>query len=136
MAQLATLSPVNAYSIQTITDSTPSVYSSLQTYKRVGNNVKQEFINVKSEYDIDVSEESSEDPITPSTGPKRSLPHKKRIARKLKQQGKKNMTERDSAKSNRDAAEIDQGLGQSFKCELCSNMFSGQLKFFEHLKVS
>lgn len=185
VSQLATLSPVNTYSIQTIANdsvvggpqssssssssaatgsagtqspssqsSTTTIYPQLQqqqTFKRIINhhNVKQEFINVKSEYDIDVSADSSEDATTLcSTGQKRSLPHKKRIARKLKQQTKKNNTtnvinKRDNSNNNNQEIiplnivnESHQGQQHLFKCELCGNKFVGQLKFFEHLKVN
>ncbi|KAK0159659.1 hypothetical protein PV327_010752 [Microctonus hyperodae] len=186
VSQLATLSPVNAYSIQTIANdsvvggpqssssssasstapgsagtqspssqsSATTIYPQLQqqqTFKRIINhhNVKQEFISVKSEYDIDVSADSSEDAtILCSTGQKRSLPHKKRIARKLKQQTKKNhtsnvMNKRDNSNNNNHQEiipldivnESHQGQQHLFKCELCGNKFVGQLKFFEHLKT-
>ena len=100
--------------------------------------MKQEFINVKSEYDVDVSAESSED-AAPSSGPKRSLPHKKRIPRKLKQQTKRSSARKDSGRINADAMNGNGASGDIqthvFKCELCSSRFSSQLKFFEHLKV-
>ncbi|CAG5073991.1 Similar to ZNF768: Zinc finger protein 768 (Homo sapiens) [Cotesia congregata] len=137
VSQLATLSPVNAYTIQTIVEPEPSsIYSAIQSFKRINHHVKQEFINVKSEYDIDISAESSEDATTPISGPKRSLPHKKRIARKLKQQNKTNL-KRNSGKNNQDVIvynNANEGLSQSFKCELCNSKFNTQLKFFEHLK--
>ncbi|XP_031830305.1 uncharacterized protein LOC116426011 isoform X2 [Nomia melanderi] len=138
VSQLETLTPVNTYSIQTVPQPNgPPVYPTLQPFKRIPHNVKQEFINVKSEYDVDVSAESSED-TAPTSGPKRSLPHKKRIPRKLKQQTKRSSARKDSGKSNLNAANAEStGEMQShiFKCELCSSRFSSQLKFFEHLKV-
>ncbi|CAL7942124.1 unnamed protein product [Xylocopa violacea] len=137
VSHLESLSPVNTYSIQTVPEpNAPPVYPTLQPFKRITHNVKQEFINVKSEYDVDVSAESSED-AAPSSGPKRSLPHKKRIPRKLKQQTKRSSARKD-AKANADAANVDaSGDTQPhvFKCELCSSKFSSQLKFFEHLKA-
>ncbi|XP_011299471.1 zinc finger protein 45 [Fopius arisanus] len=135
VSQLATLAPVNTYTIQTISQQEPPpVYSSLPTYKRINHNVKQEFINVKSEYDIDVSADSSED-AAPASGQKRSLPHKKRIARKLKQQTKKN-SRKDAGKNNQENIIVEViEEPQAFKCELCGNKFGGQLKFFEHLKT-
>lgn len=135
VSHLETLAPVNSYSIQTVPDATTPVYPTLQPFKRITQNVKQEFINVKSEYDIEA--ESSED--TPSaSGPKRTLPHKKRIPRKLKQQTKRNTARRDNNKSGQEnmAAEtISEIQANIFKCELCGSKFSSQLKFFEHLKV-
>lgn len=94
VSHLETLAPVNSYSIQAVSDpnTAPSVYSPLQLFKRITQNVKQEFINVKSEYDVEVSTESSED-ATSASGPKRTLPHKKRIPRKLKQQQTKKNVE-------------------------------------------
>ncbi|XP_014297284.1 myoneurin isoform X1 [Microplitis demolitor] len=137
VSQLATLSPVNAYAIQTIADPEPSsIYSAIQSFKRINHHVKQEFINVKSEYDIDVSAESSEEASIPISGPKRSLPHKKRIARKLKQQNKTNL-KHDSRKNSKEVAvsnNINENSSQLFKCELCNCEFTAQLKFFEHLK--
>uniref|UniRef100_A0A6V7LAY4 C2H2-type domain-containing protein n=1 Tax=Bracon brevicornis TaxID=1563983 RepID=A0A6V7LAY4_9HYME len=138
VSQLATLAPVNTYAIHSIAQPEPSpVYSGIQSYKRSSHNVKQEFINVKSEYDIDVSAESSED-TTPASGQKRSLPHKKRIARKLKQQTKKsNVSKKDIGKNNEETDNmiVHQEQPQSFKCELCGSQFDGQLKFFQHLKA-
>ncbi|XP_076652527.1 uncharacterized protein LOC143358895 isoform X1 [Halictus rubicundus] len=138
VSHLETLTPVNTYSIQTVTQPNgPPVYPTLQPFKRISHNVKQEFINVKSEYDVDVSAESSED-AAPTSGPKRSLPHKKRIPRKLKQQTKRSSARKDSSKTNSNVANTEAtGEMQThvFKCELCSSRFSSQLKFFEHLKV-
>ncbi|KYN06034.1 hypothetical protein ALC62_03034 [Cyphomyrmex costatus] len=140
VSHLETLAPVNSYSIQAVPDSnaTPSVYSPLQLFKRITQNVKQEFINVKSEYDVEVSTESSEDAILAS-GPKRTLPHKKRIPRKLKQQQiKKNVVRKDYSKlvqENAAVESISEVQTNVFKCELCSSKFSSQLRFFEHLKV-
>ena len=79
-----------------------------------------------------MSAESSED-AAPSSGPKRSLPHKKRIPRKLKQQTKRNSARKDGNRINEDSSGDIQA--HMFKCELCSSRFSSQLKFFEHLKV-
>lgn len=138
VSHLETLTPVNTYSIQTVPEpNAPPVYPTLQPFKRITHNVKQEFINVKSEYDVDVSAESSED-ATPSTGPKRSLPHKKRIPRNFKQQTKRNSTRKDSSRLNSDGINAESSTDTQthvFKCELCSSKFSSQLKFFEHLKV-
>ncbi|KAK2581969.1 hypothetical protein KPH14_002409 [Odynerus spinipes] len=138
VSHLETLAPVNGYSIQTVPEPNPSaIYPTLQSFKRIGHNVKQEFINVKSEYDVDLSADSSED-TTPTPGPKRSLPHKKRIPRKLKQQTKKNSTRKDTGKSNQDCISTEQRSEAQvhvFECELCGSRFSSQLKFFEHLKV-
>ncbi|KAK9297603.1 hypothetical protein QLX08_008750 [Tetragonisca angustula] len=139
VSHLETLTPVNTYSIQTVPEpNAPPVYPTLQPFKRIPHNVKQEFINVKSEYDVDVSAESSED-AAPSSGPKRSLPHKKRIPRKLKQQTKRSSARKDSGRINADAMNGNGASGDIqthvFKCELCSSRFSSQLKFFEHLKV-
>ncbi|XP_026668201.1 zinc finger protein 260-like isoform X2 [Ceratina calcarata] len=136
VSHLETLSPVNTYTIETVPPPGPPVYPTLQPFKRITHGVKQEFINVKSEYDVDVSAESSED-ATPSSGPKRSLPHKKRIPRKLKQQTKKNSSRKDGKASADNANADNSGDVQShvFKCELCSSRFSSQLKFFEHLKA-
>lgn len=140
VSHLETLTPVNSYAIQAVPEpnTAPSVYSSLQSFKRITQNVKQEFINVKSEYDVEVSTESSED-ATSASGPKRTLPHKKRIPRKLKQQQtKKNTTRKDNNKSSQDSVTIESTSEiqtNIFKCELCSSKFSSQLKFFEHLKV-
>ncbi|XP_071642388.1 uncharacterized protein [Temnothorax longispinosus] len=140
VSHLETLTPVNSYAIQAVPEpnAAPSVYPPLQPFKRITQNVKQEFINVKSEYDVEVSTESSED-ATSASGPKRTLPHKKRIPRKLKQQQtKKNAARKDSSKSSQDNATIEltsEVQANVFKCELCSSKFSSQLKFFEHLKV-
>lgn len=138
VSHLETLAPVNSYSIQTVPEPNgPTVYPTLQPFKRITQNVKQEFINVKSEYDVEVSTESSED-ATSASGPKRTLPHKKRIPRKLKQQTKKNSTRKDNNKLNQEntASESTNEIQSNvFKCELCSSKFSSQLKFFEHLKV-
>ncbi|XP_011150321.1 zinc finger protein 271 isoform X2 [Harpegnathos saltator] len=138
VSHLETLAPVNSYAIQTVPEpNTPTVYPTLQPFKRITQNVKQEFINVKSEYDVEVSAESSED-ATSASGPKRTLPHKKRIPRKLKQQTKKSTARRDNSKSSQENAAIDSAnevQANIFKCELCSSKFSSQLKFFEHLKV-
>lgn len=140
VSHLETLAPVNSYSIQAVPEpnSAPSVYPSLQPFKRITQSVKQEFINVKSEYDVEVSTESSED-ATSASGPKRTLPHKKRIPRKLKQQQtKKNTARKDNSKSNQENTTIEsisEAQVNIFKCELCSSKFSSQLKFFEHLKV-
>ncbi|XP_047367663.1 zinc finger protein 45-like isoform X2 [Vespa velutina] len=138
VSHLETLAPVNSYSIQTVPEpNPPTIYPTLQSFKRIGHNVKQEFINIKSEYDVNVSAESSED-TTPTPGPKRSLPHKKRIPRKLKQQTKKNSTKKDITKSNQDSINVEQRTEMQvhvFECELCGSRFSSQLKFFEHLKV-
>lgn len=138
VGHLESLSPVNAY-IQTIPDpEPPPVYPTLQSLKRIPQNVKQEFINIKSEYEIDVSE-SSED-AAPNNGTKRSLPHKKRIPRKfqLKQQAKRVSVRRENAKLNQDIVSQQQNNDvqiNAFRCELCGCSFGGQLKFFEHLKV-
>lgn len=130
---------MNSYSIQTVPEPNPhTIYPTLQSFKRIGHNVKQEFINIKSEYDVNVSAESSED-TTPTPGPKRSLPHKKRIPRKLKQQTKKNSTKKDIGKTNQDSIAVEQRTEMQvhvFECELCGSRFSSQLKFFEHLKVN
>ncbi|XP_015595932.1 zinc finger protein 37 [Cephus cinctus] len=137
VSHLEPLSPVNAYTIQSMPDpDPPSVYPTLQPLKRISQNVKQEFINIKSEYDVDVSAESSED-AAPTPGPKRSLPHKKRIPRKLKQQSKKNPTRRDNARLNQDISveTTTEVQVHAYRCELCGSRFSGQLKFFEHLKA-
>lgn len=141
VSHLETLGPVNSYSIQTVSESstTSSVYPSLQSFKRITQSVKQEFINVKSEYDVEVSTESSED-ATPASGPKRTLPHKKRIPRKLKQQqnAKKNASRKDNSKlgqENMAAESTSEVQTNVFKCEICSSKFNSQLKFFEHLKV-
>ncbi|KAL6265407.1 hypothetical protein P5V15_002203 [Pogonomyrmex californicus] len=139
VSHLETLAPVNSYSIQAVPEpnAAPSVYPSLQPFKRIPQNVKQEFINVKSEYDVEVSTESSED-ATSASGPKRTLPHKKRIPRKLKQQQtKRNTTRKDSSKLNQENAAVESTSeiqANIFKCELCSSQFYSQLKFFEHLK--
>ncbi|KAG7188391.1 hypothetical protein KM043_008042 [Ampulex compressa] len=136
VSHLESLTPVNAYSIQNVPQpSAPPVYPSLQPFKRISHGVKQEFINVKSEYDIDVSAESSED-AAPTAGPKRSLPHKKRIPRKLKQQSKKTSSKKDCVKFSHDTVELSNKLqAHIFKCELCGARLGSQLKFFEHLKV-
>lgn len=138
VSHLETLAPVNSYSIQTVPEpNAPTVYPALQPFKRITQNVKQEFINVKSEYDVDVSTESSED-ATPTSGPKRTLPHKKRIPRKLKQQTKKNSTRKDNSKlsqENASSESTNEVQANVFRCELCSSKFNSQLKFFEHLKV-
>ncbi|XP_011693846.1 PREDICTED: zinc finger protein 271 isoform X2 [Wasmannia auropunctata] len=141
VSHLETLAPVNSYAIQAVPEpnAAPSVYPPLQPFKRITQNVKQEFINVKSEYDVEVSTESSEDAASAS-GPKRTLPHKKRIPRKLKQQqnAKKNAARKDSSKSSQENAAIEstsEAQANVFKCELCSSEFSIQLKFFEHLKA-
>ena len=139
VTHLESLPPVNAYSIETIQEpNPPPVYPSLQAFKREISNVKHEFVNVKCEDDIDISAESSEDAI-PTPGPKRSLPHKKRIPRKLKQQSKKNVMKRDNARNNQDATNgemVTRVQANAFKCEICGIKFNGQLKFFEHLKVN
>lgn len=140
VSHLETLTPVNSYAIQAVPEpnTAPSVYPSLQPFKRITQSVKQEFINVKSEYDVEVSTESSED-ATSASGPKRTLPHKKRIPRKLKQQQtRKNAARKDNSKSSQENATIEltsEAQANVFKCELCSSKFSSQLKFFEHLKV-
>lgn len=140
VSHLETLAPVNSYSIQAVSEpnASPSVYPPLQPFKRITQNVKQEFINVKSEYDVEVSTESSEDAASAS-GPKRTLPHKKRIPRKLKQQQtKRNAARKDNSKSNQENASVEstsEVQANIFKCELCGSKFSSQLKFFEHLKV-
>ncbi|XP_012268247.2 transcription factor E4F1-like [Athalia rosae] len=137
VGHLDSLSPVNAY-IQTIPDpDPPPMYSTLHSLKRIPQNVKQEFINVKSEYEIDISAESSED-AAPTSGPKTSLPHKKRIPRKLKQQSKRVTVRRNNGKLSQDiASEQPPAEVQipAFRCELCGCSFGGQLKFFEHLKA-
>ncbi|XP_011342778.1 zinc finger protein 271 isoform X3 [Ooceraea biroi] len=137
VSHLETLAPVNSYSIQTVPEPSAAapVYPALQPFKRITQNVKQEFINVKSEYDVEA--ESGEDAASAS-GPKRTLPHKKRIPRKLKQQTKKNAARKDSSKSSQESAAAESASevqANVFKCELCSSKFSSQLKFFEHLKV-
>lgn len=138
VSHLETLAPVNSYSIQAVPEPNgPAVYPTLQPFKRITHNVKQEFINVKSEYDVEVSAESSED-AAPTSGPKRTLPHKKRIPRKLKQQTKKNSTRKDNNKLNQENTSmepVNEIQTNIFKCELCSSKFASQLKFFEHLKV-
>jgi len=139
VSHLETLAPVTSYSIQAVPEpNAPSVYPPLQPFKRITQNVKQEFINVKSEYDVEVSTESSEDAAS-ATGPKRTLPHKKRIPRKLKQQQtKKNAARKDNNKSSQENVVIEsisEAQANVFKCELCNSKFSSQLKFFEHLKV-
>lgn len=138
VSHLETLTPVNSYAIQAVPEpNAPTVYPTLQSFKRITQNVKQEFINVKSEYDIEVSAESSED-ATSASGPKRTLPHKKRIPRKLKQQTKKSTARKDNGKSNEESTTVNstnEAQANIFKCELCSSKFSSQLKFFEHLKV-
>ncbi|XP_014469641.1 PREDICTED: zinc finger protein 93-like isoform X2 [Dinoponera quadriceps] len=139
VSHLETLAPVNSYAIEDVPEpnAPPAVYPTLQSFKRITQNVKQEFINVKSEYDVEVSAESSED-ATSASGPKRTLPHKKRIPRKLKQHTKKNAARKDSGKSIEEDVAVDsvsEAQANIFKCELCSSKFSSQLKFFEHLKV-
>lgn len=139
VSHLETLAPVNSYSIQTVPEpNAPTVYPTLQSFKRITQNVKQEFINVKSEYDVEVSAESSEDAASAS-GPKRTLPHKKRIPRKLKQQQtKKSSARKDNGKTSQEntaAESANEGQTNIFKCELCGSKFGSQLKFFEHLKV-
>ncbi|XP_020292029.1 zinc finger protein 607-like isoform X2 [Pseudomyrmex gracilis] len=140
VSHLETLAPVNSYTIHTIPEpnSTASIYTqTLQPFTRIPQSLKQEFINVKSEYDIEVSTESSED-ATSASGPKRTLPHKKRISRKLKQpQTKKNATRKDNSKSSQEnSTEFNNEVQANvFKCQICSSKFSSQLKFFEHLKV-
>ncbi|XP_044003741.1 zinc finger protein 878-like isoform X2 [Aphidius gifuensis] len=143
VSQLATLDAVNTYEIQSIPvpitqQTTPPVHAAMQPFKRINHHVKQEFINVKSEYDIDISADSSED-ANPSSGRKRSLPHKKRIARKLKQHNNKNPTNKKNTAKVVDqeiiSIEANQEIiVQLFKCEICETEFGGQLKFFEHLK--
>ncbi|XP_046623863.1 zinc finger and SCAN domain-containing protein 2-like isoform X1 [Neodiprion virginianus] len=139
VGHLDSLSPVNAY-MQTIPDpDPPPVYPTMHSMKRISQsqNVKQEFINIKSEYEIDVSAESSED-AAPTSGPKRSLPHKKRIPKKLKQQSKRTSVRRDNAKLNQDIVSqqpANEPLMHAFRCELCGCSIGGQLKFFEHLKA-
>jgi len=137
VSHLETLAPVNSYSIQTVPEPNTAapVYPTLQSFKRITQNVKQEFINVKSEYDVET--ESSEDTAS-ACGRKRTLPHKKRIPHKLKQQTKKNATRKDNNKSSQEntvAESISEIQNNVFKCELCSSKFNSQLKFFEHLKV-
>ncbi|KAI4499128.1 hypothetical protein M0802_005711 [Mischocyttarus mexicanus] len=139
VSHLETLGSVNSYSIQTIPEpNPPTIYPTLQSFKRIAHNsVKQEFINIKSEYDVTVSPENNED-TTLAPGPKRSLPHKKRIPRKLKQQSKKNATKKDIGKSNQDSINVEQSNELQiniFECELCGSRYSSQLKFFEHLKM-
>lgn len=135
ITQLENLAPT--YSIQAISESESALIYNPTTvalpYKRTNQNVKTEFINVKNEY------EDNEDGAL-NSGPKRSLPHKKRIARKLKQQTKKSTVKKDAGKTGsqesqqeEEADEID--ISPTFKCELCTSRFSTQLKFFEHLKV-
>lgn len=100
--------------------------------------MKQEYINVKCEEDVDISAESSEDTVTNQGSKKRSLPHKKRIPKKLKQQGKKTVSKRENVRVNKNPSNVEsvtKGSVNPFKCELCGTKFSGQLKFFEHLKV-
>ncbi|XP_043268969.1 zinc finger protein 19-like isoform X2 [Venturia canescens] len=136
VGHLTTLSSVNAYTIQSMEEpEQPTVYPILQFKRSQG--VKQEFINVKSEYDIDVSADSSEDATAPNSGPKRLLPHKKRIPRKLKQQTKRNSSKRDAGKMTQEMLSLGSIPNEihGFKCELCGNRFEGQLKFFEHLKT-
>ncbi|XP_066595796.1 zinc finger protein 271-like [Prorops nasuta] len=136
VTHLQTLAPVNTYAIQTVPDQNPPpAYPALQSFKRITQNVKQEFINIKSEYDVDVSAESSED-TAPAPGHKKSLPHKKRIPRKLKQQIKKNSSTKDSGRSNQETIEAGSQLqSQDFNCQLCECSFNSQLNFFEHLKI-
>ncbi|XP_012279977.1 zinc finger protein 846 isoform X2 [Orussus abietinus] len=138
VGQLETLTPVNAYTIQSLQEPDPtSVYPALQSFKRIARNVKQEHANVKSEYDLEISAESSEDAM-PAPGIKKSLPHKKRIARKLKQRIKKNTVKKDSGgtmQGDTTVESVTKVQVHAFRCELCGSRFSGQLKFFEHLKA-
>lgn len=139
VTQLETLAPVG-YAIETIQESnTSGALPTLQTFKRAEvQQLKQEFINVKCEDDVDISAESSEEAVPNQGSRKRSLPHKKRIPKKLKQQGKKNVSKKDNVRSSKNASSAEsatKGPVNPFKCELCGTKFSGQLKFFEHLKV-
>lgn len=128
------MTPLNTYSIQAIQDPNPPlVYPSIQNYKRSVQNMKTEFINCED--DVDISAESSEDAV-PTPGLKKSLPHKKRIPQKLKQPSKKgSKKERARVSQEQINAEVTRIQGNAFKCEICGSKFSGQLIFFEHLKV-
>ncbi|KAJ8676519.1 hypothetical protein QAD02_012306 [Eretmocerus hayati] len=138
VTHLESLGSVDSCSIETNSHQNPTVvYPTLLTCKRGqynGQSVKQEFVNVKCEDDVDISAESSEDAIT-IPGSRRSLPHKKRIPHKLKQHSKKNSTKRDSNRLSQDGVVTEiRNLVNVFKCELCGNKCNGQLAFFEHLK--
>lgn len=140
VTHLESLPPVNSYAIETIQEPDPlPVYPSIQTFKKGCQIVKQEFVNVKCEDDVDISAESSEDAVPNTPGLKRTLPHKKRIPRKLKHQSKKSVIKKESSRSNQSATALDsvnKSQVLSFKCELCGTKLSGQFKFFEHLKVN
>lgn len=128
VVELQALETVNMYATDPIGDSNLDVYPSLPGYKH------EEEINFKYEDEPESSEE-----VIPPTGPKRSLPHKKRIPKKLKQPGKK-VNSKKQAKVNQESSSkpptpISANQLPTFKCELCSSKFTSQLKFFEHLKV-
>lgn len=49
------------------------------------------------------------------------------------------MSKKENIRSNKVASNVEsisKTLVHPFKCELCETKFSGQLKFFEHLKVN
>ena len=125
VVELQTLEPVNIY-VDPIAESNLDVYRSMPDYKN------EEEINFKYEDEP----ESSEEAISPP-GSKKSLPHKKRIPRKLKQPGKKGTTKKQTNIANKETSPKSTSDNQipTFKCELCVNKFTSQLKFFEHLKV-
>lgn len=139
VSELATLAAVNTYEIQSISvPTTQQTPPPMKPFKRINHHVKQEFINVKSEYDIDISADSSED-ANPSPVRKKSLPHKKRIAKKLKQQTGKIPTSKNNISKivHQEIISLEpnkEPIVQLFKCEICKSEFGRQLRFFEHLK--
>ncbi|XP_058807086.1 GDNF-inducible zinc finger protein 1-like [Phymastichus coffea] len=137
VTHLESLPSVNSYAIETIQEpNPPPVYESVQAFKKGNQVVKPEFVNVKCEDDVDISAESSEDTVPTTPGLKRTLPHKKRIPRKLKHQSKKNVIKKESPRSNQSATSdtVNKNQMLTFKCELCGVKLNGQFKFFEHLK--
>lgn len=140
VSELDALSPVNSYAIQTNQEAVnrPPVFPSIQILKReVQQNVKLEEVNIKCESDLEVPGDSGEDGIL-TPGLRRSLPHKKRIAQKLKQQVKKNVKKKSLELDDEQPVAVETNLkvqASTFQCEICENQFTSQLNFFEHLKV-
>ncbi|XP_014225144.1 zinc finger protein 37 homolog [Trichogramma pretiosum] len=138
VSNLEDLPPVDPYQMQTIEEhNQPQVYSLIQTFKRGTHMIKTEFVDVKCEEELDISAESSEDAVQ-TPGIRRSLPHKKRIAKKLKQQSKKVGQKKDSASLDQTGVIVTEveskSQGNIFKCEICGMRCNAQLTFFEHLK--
>ncbi|XP_051160589.1 zinc finger protein 260-like [Leptopilina boulardi] len=136
VVELQTLEPVDIYAVDPISETNTNVYSSLAPYKHEEDN------NYKRENDTHLNnDETNNSSLLLNT--KRSLPHKKRITRKLKQPGKKNHGKKEMGnKIINEQPIIEQEIIvndtqqiANFKCQLCTLRFSNQLKFFEHLKA-